>query len=568
MLSHAESMMVVEKPPPTSNHGSTVANTSDIYEPSGLLSFDTDDTQTNQPSSDQSNTDTATTGNELSDLFLDLGVSSTEKTATPTTATATPTTAVDTSSVLPNPSSSNTASSFDDAFSSPPPSASGIDKSQELDSAFAFDSPTTTPAKTKDNSTDFDTSFFDSAPVTPEPAKKQSPAVKTPPPSATKKKASSGGKPSSITPPGAASSSAALAKRKKAQANAGALRPPALSPVKKPSLSLSPSTTVSSSSKTTPPRSTEAPTAQGGFNFDEAFSSPPPLPTPSPSTTVPIAEESCVVDVTLNSFEELLSVTKKGVLEKFEMAGTVKMNASCAAGVSGSSGQLGREEEVVVQLVVTDPQQHLGGVTAAPPTAECKVAVTGKHAATVKLSALPAVSSPLLAYRAAPSFRPELLRAKSVVTVSPDGKAISVSIQVMLNTKYPALLKGIHVLASLAPVVDATGGDIQEIKSRPASGVYNSARRVLSWECGDHLPAKMPMLKMEALLALPAALTSPTTMPSSVPIIVKALMDTPLLVDCKVEVSSVAISSAQQHAISTSSPGIHSYKSKCEYQFL
>jgi hypothetical protein len=456
-----------------------------------------------------------------------------------------------------------------------------FDSSFDFDSAFDVNpqlqppaTETSTSTVSVENSFDFDAGSFDAVTTTtttmPTISPASTPNVKQKSPSVTpKKKPAAGGK-LSLTPPAssaAASSSAAIAKRKKAQAqaNPGALKPPLLPPVKKPS-----NAPISRSSSSISEDSAKPSSSASGFNFDDAFSSPALPSTIDPQITdEQLSASPCSVDVILNTFEELLSITKKGVVEKFEVSGVVKLSASSLKDKNGGARNLGQDEHMIVQIAVTDTHRHIATVVGAAPSQYCTVTTEGTQVASATLRDVPLVSQPLLSYRVVPSFRPELLRAKSVVTLNPSDKTVSIAIQVMLNTKFPALLENIQVMASLASFVEAAGTEtLQDVKSRPASGVYNPSKSVLSWECGSHLPVKVPVLKMEILMAAPSAvLINPAVMPTSIPIIVKALMNTPVLVDCKVEVISVAVVPASPLTSIAVSP-VNKWKSKCEYRFL
>lgn len=356
---------------------------------------------------------------------------------------------------------------------------------------------------------------------------------------------------------------------------------------------------------------------------------PPSLPSSSlpPATTGLLR---CEADIALHSFEELLCVTRKGAVEKFEVSGTLKLSASPlrAAGAAVEGGGV-----AVVQLVVSDAHRSIAALLATtPPSPLCAVTVTpagsGAHGATATATVTsppPSSSSlssspqlpllPVLSYRAAPSFRPELVRARAVVTLpvrrsTSEGAAggggaggtsttVSVAIQVMLNTKFNSLLENVQVMASLAPLLEAAaaaaaggagadaGGDpskvLLDVKSRPASGVYSASSRVLSWDCGSHRPSSSPVLKMEAQLALALPPSSPSpSLPTSIPVIVKALLSAPLLVDCSVEVRGATVTLAPPPHTQTQtqtqaplceetlglSPVTKHAKSKVEYRIL
>jgi hypothetical protein len=652
MLSHAASMRVLDQP--TAGGGGTASATDlgDIYEPSGLISFDPDedvlDDQSREQEQEQQQQqvgekeeEKAPPDSSLSSMFLDMDLSTRANNTNSTTSSG----AGDNASASVSATATTAAPdsiSFDTSFAFDPPSSSAGSTAGES-AAFGdfgagggFDT-TPTPATPPTGSTstggetssvDFSFAFDSAASFDPPPAPvpaaptatvqsesivsggkgvshasagARAGGVKKPKPVA-----AAGGKKLGLAPPSpaaaAASSAAAIAKRKKQQAAAaaaaggggGGLK--VLSPVKKQALATG--SAPLPASKHTPPPSPSS----GGLNVDDAFISPPipstspPLQHPPAATATPPAATAappaaatgslhCEMDVALHRFEELLCVARKGVVEKCEVCGTLKLSASpLRAPRDCSSPPPG--EGVVLSLVVVDQHHHLASLVAAPPSPLCTVTTaaattaatdTRTTAAVASLPALPAAALPLLSYRAAPAFRPELLRTKAAISLGSDNKTVSVAIQVMLNTKFPTRLENMQVLASFASFVEAGGGAaLRDVRSRPASGTYSAASRVLTWECGSHLPASTPLLRMEALLTPGAALLSnPAAMPTSIPIIVKALLSAPLLLDCSIDVSGVS----SRDSSSTTTPSSRNIaveltpvtkvaKSKCEYRFL
>lgn len=279
------------------------------------------------------------------------------------------------------------------------------------------------------------------------------------------------------------------------------------------------------------------------------------------------------VDVALHCLEELLSITRNGKLERFEVSGTAKVSV---LSLEDSSNEyiLKHEDEVVLDIDIKDSQEKLKDIVPIPPTESFHCTVS-RPSAQVSLTTLPTQLHPIFKYRAIETYRPELFRANSSITRANDGKSLAVSIQVMLNTKFHTTLENISVMISFAPFVEGYDGDVTNVRSRPSSGTYNSVKRVLSWECGSHVPSSMPMLKMDALLIPPPALSSETArLPKSVPIIVKAFTSAPLIPDCSLNVGKVETRPKQgSKELSTKSffavnNSTISYKSKCEYRML
>ena len=593
MLSHASSMMEVEKGPVKTV---TINVDEDIYKPSGLLSFDDDSNVIDETTPQQSisNLDNVTsnsisvpTDNSFTDMFLSVDVGkelsdhvdvkeNDKQAATKDTVKNT----ADNSS-----SSFDFDSNFD--FDSGELGGGLNAESTALESSHSKTSSGHTPTTSADNDlfnldASSRTTTSTAVNINSSTSSKRSNEMKNnkaKPQKSALKKSSSDGK-VSLAPPSTstASSSAAIAKRKKqaAAANSGLKPPPLkLAPVKKPLKSTSSieSSQVSNSEenvKTSLPFQEHSDGNKAG-SLDNISS--------LDSVTLNANDSTLGVDFVFYAFEELLCVLRHGTIEKFDITGNLKCSASSLRIVEGGeicSLMSGEVLDLVVHMS-SQKKSQLAVVSPAPSSNNFSVSASGGEGTVgAKLTALPVSTLPLLSYRAASTFRPELIRAKSSATVCDGGKGILVAIQIMLNTNFHNTLENIQVMASFASIVDASGSDdVKNVESRPASGVYNRSSRVLTWECGSHLPSNMPILKMEArLVTPPSLLTNPDRIPSTIPVIVKAFLNTPLLSDCTVDVESVSLTRPEsvealpKRNVIVSPPPSKKYRSKFEYRFL
>lgn len=374
--------------------------------------------------------------------------------------------------------------------------------------------------------------------------------------------------------------------------------------------------------KTTTPASLPPQSSSGfsGFDSFDSFSSPPPKPqnsafvfdafeTPSgsskpsgffdsfdaPSTTVatssafsgfdafdssftssvnafPLVKE-CSVTHSLTCFEELLCLYKNSNIDKFQLTGALQYQFSLVSTESSFTPEIGTN--LVTNIQIHDNTRKLVEVLPQSSTISVKPAAIGN----MIQASLPwedkflkeQSSINLIKFLVVPSYRPEYMRTRMNIShrevPEQSQNYLVIAIQLMLNKNYPNITyENIQVMCSLTSLSDITG----EVKTRP-NGLYTPQSKVVTWRCGNQSAGKQGLFQMEASVSLQQI---PSPLPTSLPIIVKALMnDTPIVADCSFSLDQINFmkdgnNSTTFKVNSTSSTLPVSYKSKVEYRFL
>mmetsp|Transcript_6164 Transcript_6164/g.9299 ORF Transcript_6164/g.9299 Transcript_6164/m.9299 type:complete len:508 (-) Transcript_6164:79-1602(-) len=309
------------------------------------------------------------------------------------------------------------------------------------------------------------------------------------------------------------------------------------------------STSAASNTNTTPFAAT-----------DDLFSAFSSSPAPAADPVVSVYD----ADVEVTSAEELMCMYKGTTTEKFDISGSVHLRARLKSSSSHQGEELfGSEETVCVEVEIKDPSSRLSNKVALTTPHQCSLPTSSKLV--VALSPpfsmpLEWPSAPVMKYRAVSTFRPEFVRCRVSVSRK-DGQpgVCAVSIHILLNKNFNLLLENIQVLASFTPFADING----EVKSRP-TGAYNATSKVLTWRCGSHYPSKQPALQMDALV-------TSSSLPTTIPVIVKACTSTSLIPDCNFDLGDIVPKHngevCPNKRVNVSNVSVTS-KSKIEYRFF
>lgn len=237
-------------------------------------------------------------------------------------------------------------------------------------------------------------------------------------------------------------------------------------------------------------------------SVDSDFPTPPATPAAQPdNATLPAPPTPATVAITLN--EEYAFTQKGTTFEQFHFSGKLSEEVTASA-----------TTKIKLSLHLLDTSSHLQEVAAlnnhimvTPPD----IFSTYHDRYTITSSVTPPSPADFVAaYTSKPTFKPALLRARSL-TAKKDN-LIKVSVQVQLNTLFPLPLENVQVKVALASIVNHSN-----VRSKPV-GHYDTASKVVTWNCGSQCSAKNPNINMDLLIEQ----TDDVPLPPSVPIMLTA----------------------------------------------
>lgn len=303
--------------------------------------------------------------------------------------------------------------------------------------------------------------------------------------------------------------------------------------------------------------------AFSGFDsFDTSFSS---------QVNAPPTPKECSLTHSLTCFEELLCLYKNYVIDKFQLTGAVQYQFNLTTTESNLTPEGGTS--LVANIQIQDESKKLLEILPQSSSVTMHSAATGNSIQ----AALPwddkflkeQTTLNLIKYLVTPTYRPEYMRTRMNIShrAEQSQNYLVVAIQLMLNKNYPNITyENIQVMCSLTSLTDIQG----EVKTRP-NGLYTTQSKVVTWRCGNQSAGKQGLFQMEASIPLR---DMPLPLPTSLPVIVKALMtDTPIVADCTFSLQQINFMkdgniSNSLRLSSTSNTLPVGYKSKIEYRFL